>query len=93
MPIYEYQCDECGCRFEVRQSYSDAPVTQCKDDKCRGKVHKVFSPPAIIFKGSGFHVTDYGRGNGRRKTESKPCDTGDKGACKGCERSAAGSSD
>ncbi len=69
MPIYEYQCRKCGYRFEVRQSFDDDRLTECQNDGCRGPVHQVFSPPAIIFKGSGFHVTDYGRGSDRPKSE------------------------
>ena len=92
MPIYEYACDECGCHFDVRQSYKDAPVSECKDEKCGGKVHKVFSPPAIIFKGSGFYVTDNAKGGGRRTAETEsaaPCEaSGSKPACKGCEKAA-----
>ena len=64
MPTYEYECLKCGTHFDVMQSFSDAPVTKCT--ACRGKVRKVFSPPAIIFKGSGFHCTDY-KGNGAPK--------------------------
>ena len=92
MPIYEYACDECGCHFDVRQSYKDAPVAVCQDKKCGGKVHKVFSPPAIIFKGSGFYVTDNAKGGGRKKAESEgtPCEaSGSKPACKGCEKATA----
>ncbi len=63
MPIYEYKCSKCGLRFEVRQGFNDKPVEHCQNPDCNGKVHRVFSPPAIIFKGSGFHVNDYGRGN------------------------------
>src|SRR6188768_2508979 len=60
MPLYEYQCDACGHRFEVIQKYSDAPIAVCP--KCGGPVQKLLSSPAIQFKGSGFYLTDYGRG-------------------------------
>ena len=59
MPLYEYQCDTCGHRFEVIQKYSDPPVTVCP--KCGGEVQKLLSSPAIQFKGSGFYITDYAR--------------------------------
>lgn len=62
MPTYEYNCTKCGHTFEVRQSFSDAPLTKCVS--CSGKVKKVFSPPAIIFKGKGFHCTDYSKSRG-----------------------------
>jgi putative FmdB family regulatory protein len=59
MPLYEYQCDACAHRFEVIQKYSDAPIDTCP--KCAGSVKKLFSSPAIQFKGSGFYITDYAR--------------------------------
>jgi putative FmdB family regulatory protein len=59
MPLYEYQCDACGHRFEVIQKYSDAPIDTCP--KCGGAVHKLLSSPAIQFKGSGWYITDYAR--------------------------------
>jgi putative FmdB family regulatory protein len=59
MPLYEYQCDACGFRFEVIQRFSDAPVENCQS--CGGPVHKLFSSPAIQFKGSGWYITDYAR--------------------------------
>ena len=73
MPIYEYECRKCGCRFDVMRSFSDPPVTKCENNGCRGKVRKVISPPAIVFKGSGFYVTDHARG-GRHDgaAEKKP---------------------
>lgn len=61
MPIYEFECKSCGERFEVSMAFSDPLPDSCPRKGCRGKVRKVFSPPAIIFKGSGFHVNDYGR--------------------------------
>ena len=70
MPIYEYECKKCGHRSEVKQSFSDEPVRTCRSDGCRGRVLKVLSPPAIVFKGSGFHVNDYGSGNGNGKRKS-----------------------
>ena len=60
MPLYEYECNVCAHRFEVIQKYSDAPIDICP--KCGSAVSKLFSSPAIQFKGSGFYLTDYGRG-------------------------------
>jgi len=59
MPLYEYQCDVCGSRFEVIQKYSDGPVEACTS--CGGAVKKLMSSPAIQFKGSGWYITDYAR--------------------------------
>jgi putative FmdB family regulatory protein len=66
MPLYEYQCDACGHRFEVIQKYSDAPIDTCP--KCGSAVHKLLSSPAIQFKGSGWYITDYARAG---KSEGK----------------------
>lgn len=56
MPIYGYECKECGVRFERRQSFSDDPITVCPE--CEGEVRRLLEPAGIIFKGSGFYVTD-----------------------------------
>jgi putative FmdB family regulatory protein len=56
MPTYEYACKKCGERFDVVQSFSDKPLR--KHQGCGGEVQKVFHPAGIIFKGSGFYVTD-----------------------------------
>lgn len=56
MPYYEYRCDECDKDFEVFQSMSDDPLIECPT--CSFKVRRVFSANSIIFKGSGFYVTD-----------------------------------
>jgi putative FmdB family regulatory protein len=64
MPLYEYQCDECGHRFEVIQKYSDPPIDKCP--VCGKTVHKLQSAPAFQFKGSGWYVTDYARKDGAK---------------------------
>jgi putative FmdB family regulatory protein len=56
MPIYLYQCDSCGLRFEKVQRMSDDPLTDCPE--CEGHVHRVIQPVGVIFKGSGFYITD-----------------------------------
>ena len=58
MPIYEYICDTCHNNFEVRRSFSEEGLPPCPSCNGTGKVHRVFSPPAIVFKGKGFYVTD-----------------------------------
>jgi putative FmdB family regulatory protein len=57
MPLYEYQCTQCSDRTEVLQNFSDPPQAVCA--KCGGEMKKLFSAPAIQFKGSGFYKTDY----------------------------------
>jgi putative FmdB family regulatory protein len=70
MPLYEYECDVCGHRFEKIQKFSDPLEDKCPT--CAGHVHKLQSSPAIQFKGSGFYITDYGKdGKGPRKPESE----------------------
>jgi len=56
MPIYVYQCDNCGVTFERQQSITDEPLRDCPE--CEGHVHRVIQPVGVIFKGSGFYVTD-----------------------------------
>ncbi len=62
MPLYEYQCNACGHRFEVIQKFSDAPVETCPS--CGGEVRKLLSSPAIQFKGTGWYITDYAKKSG-----------------------------
>jgi putative FmdB family regulatory protein len=76
MPIYEYQCQQCQERHEIIQRFSDAPLTHCPS--CAGEMKKLFSSPAIQFKGSGFYKTDYAssgskssEGSSSSKSESK----------------------
>ncbi len=57
MPLYEYQCTQCGEQIEIIQKLSDPLYTLCP--KCGGAMRKLFSAPAIQFKGSGFYKTDY----------------------------------
>lgn len=68
MPLYEYECDNCGHRFEVIQKFSDEPLTTCP--KCQGPVRKLLSSPAIQFKGSGWYITDYARKNSTAASSS-----------------------
>ena len=57
MPLYEYQCQKCGHRFEKIQKFSDKPIKKCPE--CGGRVEQVITAPAVQFKGSGWYVTDY----------------------------------
>ena len=77
MPLYDYRCEKCGEIFEVRQSFSEPVLTV--HEGCGGEVKRLISVPALQFKGTGWYVTDYGRGgkkpaangNSDGKTESK----------------------
>ncbi len=56
MPLYVYQCRDCGVQFERRQSIHAEAVKICPE--CEGEVYRLIQPVGIIFKGSGFYVTD-----------------------------------
>jgi putative FmdB family regulatory protein len=69
MPIYEYECEKCGNRFEKIQKFSDPPVDACP--KCGGHVHKMQSAPAFQFKGTGWYATDYAKSGQSETKETK----------------------
>jgi putative FmdB family regulatory protein len=70
MPIYEYRCEQ-GHTFEVMQRMTDDPLLNCQT--CSARVHRVFHPVAVHFKGSGFYNTDYGT----RKRQREQKDSGE----------------
>jgi putative FmdB family regulatory protein len=73
MPLYEYQCDSCGARFELIRKFSDPPVTTCP--ACGAEnLQKLVSSPAFQFKGTGWYVTDYAKKSGEAAPSGK---TGD----------------
>jgi putative FmdB family regulatory protein len=80
MPVYEYECQKCGGRFEELQRFSDPPVA--RHQGCGGRVKRLLSAPAIQFKGSGWYITDYARKSGasgetkKEKTETKSSGNG-----------------
>lgn len=67
MPTYEYACRDCGHHLEVVQSFTDEPLQTC--ERCQGRLRKVFSAAGIIFKGSGYYVTDT-RASARKAAKS-----------------------
>lgn len=92
MPLYEYQCDSCGHRFEVIQKFSDPPVEACP--KCGSAVRKLVSSPAFQFKGSGWYVTDYAKkdSGGDKGSDKNGEKGGDKAADKTSGAAASASS-
>ena len=73
MPLYEYQCTQCGQTTEVLQKAKDKPLERCP--KCGGRLVKLVSSPAIQFKGNGWYITDYARKKppaAEAKPEPKP---------------------
>ena len=96
MPLYEYECTECGHRTELLQRRGDAPLEKCP--QCGSAVRKLFSAPAVQFKGTGWYVTDYA-GKGKKpdsgessdKSADKSSGSGDKEAKKPSGESSSGS--
>lgn len=69
MPTYDYQCLDCGSKFELFQNMTEDPIQECPD--CRGKVKRLIGAGAgLIFKGSGFYSTDY-RDDGYKEAAKK----------------------
>ena len=68
MPLYEYQCENCGEQFEVMQKFSDDPLST--HGKCGGKVVRLLSVPALQFKGSGWYITDYAKDSGSKSKQN-----------------------
>lgn len=69
MPTYEYECESCHHRFDVKQGFHDKPGAACP--QCKKKSRRIFHPSPIIFKGSGFYVTDHSTANPAAKPSSK----------------------
>lgn len=85
MPMYEYRCEACQKQFEVRQKFSDPPVSDCPD--CGGAVAKLISATAFALKGGGWYKENY-------SSDSKPsavpaCQASTGGGCAGCPSAAA----
>lgn len=83
MPTYEYRCDKCGEQFEVFQSFSDRALRRHPD--CGGPLEKVLHPRGIVFKGSGFYVTD------SRAKSSSSIDSGESNGSSDNSSSSSGS--
>src|SRR4051812_45277157 len=81
MPTYDYSCEKCGASFEIVQSMRDESLKECPKDLCRqkkwghGKVKRLIGTGAgLIFKGSGFYITDY-RSDSYREAAKKDAPT------------------
>ncbi len=75
MPTYEYECAKCGKTFEIFQSMKDDLLKTCPNKKCMGKVKRLLGTGAgLIFKGSGFYITDY-RSEGYKQAAKKDSGT------------------
>jgi putative FmdB family regulatory protein len=82
MPLYEYQCNTCSTRFELRQKFSDPPATACP--QCGGAVTKQITTAAFALKGGGWAAEGYAQG---KKADAPACPSG--GSCAGCPSAAA----
>ena len=90
VPIYEYECEVCNHRFEVIQKVSDRPIKKCV--LCQGKVYKVLSAPGLLFKGSGWYVTDYANPDRKKAVEAeKKAASTDGGSAKAESKGSKGS--
>ena len=69
MPIYEYECMNCGKQCEVFQKFNDEPLSSCPD--CGGHMHKLISRTSFILKGTGWYVTDYASPDRKKADEPK----------------------
>ena len=87
MPTYEYECQKCGHQFEVFQSITADPLKQCSADGCSGKVRRLIGAGGgLLFKGSGFYITDY-RSEGYKSAEKADRKEGSGKGGKGGEKS------
>lgn len=70
MPTYEYECGSCRYRFDLRQGFDDEPEAECP--QCNERARRIFHPAPIIYKGSGFYVTDSRNKNEPLVKKEKP---------------------
>jgi putative FmdB family regulatory protein len=73
MPLYEYQCSQCGEIEEAIQKFSDAPLSTCK--LCSGKLNKLISQSSFHLKGTGWYVTDYSKKSGAHSNDNNATST------------------
>ncbi len=69
MPTYEYECGLCHHHFERKQRFDEEPIAMCP--RCQGKSRRVICSVPVIFKGSGFYVTDNRKGGDTEKAKKK----------------------
>jgi putative FmdB family regulatory protein len=77
MPLYEFRCESCGWTLETILAFSDPLPSTC--EACGGALKKLLSAPAFQFKGSGWYLTDYGRGGGGEKPKEAGAAPSEKG--------------
>ena len=83
MPHYDYECEDCGYNFEAFQQMTDKPLIECP--KCKGSVRRLIGTGSgLIFKGTGFYVTDYKRNRDESKKEAKSSPEKSSKSCPSC---------
>ncbi len=87
MPRYDYRCDSCQHRFELKQSFDSEPVATCPS--CEGKARRQFHAVPIVFKGSGWYVNDYGRRNGSTSAPAEAKESEEKKSSKAESKSGS----
>lgn len=80
MPTYTYRCDTCGHQFETVQRFSDDPLTECPS--CGAAIRRVIQPVGVVFKGSGWYITDSRKPEKESEAESRPAAGKDAAASK-----------
>jgi len=91
MPVYEYRCKSCGKTHEVEHGFNDKRPTECPS--CGGELVRVFHPIGLVFKGSGFHKTDYAGASSRAPADSKSPDSVPSDSNSSESKTGAGASD
>jgi len=86
VPTYQYRCADCGEELEIKQSFSDAALTECP--ACGGDLRKVFGAAGVVFKGSGFYRNDSRSGSSSSASSS----SSDAGSSSSSSSSSSGSS-
>ncbi len=73
MPLYDYKCTACGHQYEMREGFDSPPRQPCQ--QCGAEAKRVLHPPPIVFKGSGFYITDSRKGSQATLAEKSRWDT------------------
>jgi len=91
MPIYEYECSNCGHQTEILQTFSDTPLKECK--RCHGKMKKIISQNTFHLKGTGWYVTDYASKTSQNQKSAEKSDQNTSDSKKSKETSDTASTD
>lgn len=87
MPTYQYRCSDCGHSFDQFQRFADAPLTECPE--CGGLIKRVLHPVGVVFKGSGWYITDSREAKNGKKSSSDGSDAATEGKASASESKPA----